>query len=215
MDKTTTATTQQARKAQGITASKGPKRLAFQFQIGKRGPFGGARRGTILLITNRFGVWSLRRWRRYDKKTRFHRFHHLKKKAAAAVEKLHAALRRLGMRSWPEYHERVALLREKLAGGRVLGRGAGAVQGPGHRLPPRGGAAQARAAPLLLRLRSHARRARPLCSVVVGGGAREDHGLVHCVIAFCVCLFYKTVVDLWRFTFHEPDVIVRMLERVS
>ncbi|CAL4887319.1 unnamed protein product [Urochloa decumbens] len=204
----TTTTTQQARKAHGITASNVPKQLAFHLRIGKRGPFGGARRGTTLLITNCHGVWSLRT-RLYVKKTRFHRFYHLKKKAAT-IEKL---LRRLGVCSWPEYDERVALLREKLAGAFWA-----AAPAPYRE----------RAVAFLhaARQHRHGRRlyfyasmamiaAATYCIYVASWSAAVPVWIMFLNMVIGVCLLYKPLAYIWRFTFYEPDVIVRMLERVS
>ncbi|CAL4887318.1 unnamed protein product [Urochloa decumbens] len=202
----TTTTTQQARKAHGITTSNVPKQLAFHLRIGKRGPFGGARRGTTLLITNCHGVWSLRT-RLYVKKTRFHRFYHLKKKAAT-IEKL---LRRLGVCSWPEYDERVAFLREKLAGAYWAAAPA----------PYRERAAA------FLRAAGRRRLGRRLCfcaSVattaahclyVASRSAMVPARIMFPYMAIGVFLLYKFFVYMWCFTFHELDVIVHMLERVS
>ncbi|CAN6238359.1 unnamed protein product [Urochloa humidicola] len=189
------------------TTSNVPKQLAFHLRIGKLGPFG-ARRGTTLLITNCHGVWSLRT-RLYVKQTRFHHFYHLKKKAAA-VEKLHASLRRLGMRSWPEYDERVALLREKLADAYWA-----AAPAPYRK----------RAAAFLLAARQD-RLGRRLwfcacvaivatyCIYVASWWAVIPARTMFLNMVIDVCLLYKPLVNMWRFTFHEPDVIVRMLERV-
>ncbi|CAL5057711.1 unnamed protein product [Urochloa decumbens] len=205
----TTTTTQQARKAHGITASNVPKQLAFHLRIGKRGPFGGAHRGTTLLITNCYGVWSLRT-HLYVKQTRFHRFYHLKKKAAA-VEKLHVSLRKLGMRSWPEYDERIALLRGKLADAYWA-----AAPAPYRE----------RAAAFLHAARQHRHGRRfyfcasmamvaAYCIYVASWSAVVPARIMFLNMVVDVCLLYKPLVYIWRFTFYEPDVIVRMLERVS
>ncbi|KAJ1264839.1 hypothetical protein BS78_08G032800 [Paspalum vaginatum] len=96
-----------ARARRTIAASVGRKRLAFQ--LGNRGHL-------VLLIINRSGVWSLRH-RRYVKQTRFLRFHSLKAEAVP-VAKQYAALRELGMHSWPEYaaeQEQVTLWKRRLA----------------------------------------------------------------------------------------------------
>ncbi|CAD6244124.1 unnamed protein product [Miscanthus lutarioriparius] len=84
------------------------RRLAFK--IRKRGFV--VHNDTSLLISNCFGVWSLRR-RRYVRKTRFLRFILLKAKALP-VERRYAALRKVGMHSWPEYDEQVAFWRSRL-----------------------------------------------------------------------------------------------------
>ncbi|CAN6244707.1 unnamed protein product [Urochloa humidicola] len=192
-----------------ITASNVPKQLAFHLQIGKRGPFGG-RRGTTLLITNRLGVWSLRR-RVYVKKTRFHHRFYLLNKIAVPVEKWHAKLQRLGMRSWPEYDERVALLRGRLAD--AYWAAAPALY-------------RERAAAFLDEARRH-RLGRRLCFCVSVAMI-----VAHCLFVASksalistrimipyalvgVCVICNFLVHMWRFTFHEPNVIVRMLEKVS
>ena len=91
-----------------IPASTWVKQLAFK--IRKRGFV--AYNDTSLLISNSLGIWSCRR-RRYVKKRRFHRFTQLKPQALP-VERRYAELRKLGMHSWPEYDEQVALLRSRL-----------------------------------------------------------------------------------------------------
>ena len=92
-----------------IPASTWPvKRLSFK--IRKRGFV--AYNDTSLLISNDLGEWSLRR-RRYVKKRRFLRFSLLKAEALP-VERRYDSLRKLGMHSWPEYDEQVALLRSRL-----------------------------------------------------------------------------------------------------
>jgi hypothetical protein len=96
------------KKKATIPASTWVTRLAFK--IRKRGFV--AYNDTSLLISNSLGIWSCRR-RRYVKKRRFHRFTQLKPQALP-VERRYAELRKLGMHSWPEYDEQVALLRSRL-----------------------------------------------------------------------------------------------------
>ena len=101
--------TQARRTTTIIPASTCPlKRLAFK--IRKRGFV--VHNDTSLLISNCFGVWSLRR-RRYLRKTRLLRFASLRAKALP-VERRYAALRKAGMLSWPEYDEQVAFWRSRL-----------------------------------------------------------------------------------------------------
>ncbi|TKW39801.1 hypothetical protein SEVIR_1G203400v4 [Setaria viridis] len=204
MDKTEQQ--EQERKARPITASMWPKRLAFK--IGKRGLFG-SRPGATLLISNCLGVWSLRR-DRYVKKTRFFHFCELRTKAGA-VEKWHASLRSLGMRSWPEYDEKVAFLRGKLADAYW-----GAAPAPYRE----------RAAGYLRAARQdRLQRRRAFCTpAALLAGLCLEIAMVSTVvparimfwfIVVSVCVLCKPVVDMWRATFDEPDVIVGMLEEVE
>jgi hypothetical protein len=151
------------------------------------------------------GVWSLRRCR-YVKMTRFY----LLRAQAGAVEKRHASLLWLGMRSWPEYDEKVALLRGELADAYWA-------------------AAPAPCRESVVRYLRAARRERFL-----GHLAFHVHMAIlvtHCLsmakdawsavvparitfwnVVISVCLLCKPGVDLWRETFDDPDVIAQMLK---
>jgi hypothetical protein len=183
----------------------GPRRLSFR--IGKRGLFG-SRPGTTLLMSDCLGVWSLRRCR-YVKMTRFYHFYLLRAQAGA-VEKRHASLLRLGMRSWPEYDEKVGLLRGKLADAYWA-------------------AAPAPYRESVVRYLRAARRERflrhlafyvvmaifvALCLFVtnVAWSAVLPARFMFWYIVIGACLLFITGVGLWRETFDEPDVIAQMLQ---